>query len=334
MISVIVPVYNAEKVIARCIESVIAQEYLDWELILVDDGSPDKSGEICDEYAEKDERIRVVHQTNAGASAARNHGMDVARGEYVCFIDADDYVSSKYLSALFPYNAEVGFVIQGMTSIYPVRHAQYDRIPSVSLQTDICGLLKEPSVHELLSGPCCKLFRTDVLTQHSIRFPQGISYGEDEIFVKQYLCYSPNWVSIVAKSNYFYYKESPSSLSGRKRNGMMLYISVATDFSFFLKLKNRLGEIPAEYISFYRNHKANDLFSSIYLVMMDKRMNLYKINQFISQINSELLDYFIDERDLPISYRMVRLFLRIRKKSRLFFVLVFYTVLPFMRFKR
>lgn len=333
MISVIVPVYKAEQTIARCIKSVIIQEYKDWELILVDDGSPDKSGEICEEYARKDKRIRVIHQKNAGASAARNHGMEEVCGEYICFIDSDDYVSSKYLMDFSTDGKQIGFAIQGMTSIYPIRQAQYDRIPSNSSEVNISSLLCESSVHELLSGPCCKLYRTDVIKEHSIVFPIDISYGEDEIFVKQYLCHSPNLVSIVAKSNYFYIKENPTSLSGKKRDGLNLYNSVAEDYSYFLKLSSRF-EIPPIYNRFYRNHKANDFFSSLYLVMMDRQFDLTRINQFISQIKPELLFFFIEEHELPILYRLICVFLKIRIKSPLLSTLLLYIVLPILRLKK
>lgn len=101
MISVIVPVYNVEPYLRECVDSILAQTYRDFELILVDDGSPDNCGAICDEYAEKDDRIRVIHQQNGGLSAARNAGLDVAMGEYVTFVDSDDQVSPVYLECLF-----------------------------------------------------------------------------------------------------------------------------------------------------------------------------------------------------------------------------------------
>ena len=92
MLSVIIPVYNVQDYLARCVDSVLAQTYTDLEIILVDDGSIDESGDMCDEYATGNERIRVVHKLNGGLSDARNAGLDVARGDYVTFIDADDYV--------------------------------------------------------------------------------------------------------------------------------------------------------------------------------------------------------------------------------------------------
>ena len=100
MISVIVPVYNVEPYLRECIESILGQTYRDFELILVNDGSTDDSGTICDEYAAQDTRIRVLHQKNSGVSVARNVGLDSVQGEYITFVDSDDRVSKDYLAYL------------------------------------------------------------------------------------------------------------------------------------------------------------------------------------------------------------------------------------------
>lgn len=95
MVSIIIPVYKVEKYLSKCIESILKQTYFDLELILVDDGSPDKCPEICDTYASKDERVVVIHQKNAGVSAARNAGLEKAKGEYIGFVDPDDWIAPE-----------------------------------------------------------------------------------------------------------------------------------------------------------------------------------------------------------------------------------------------
>ena len=100
-ISIIVPVYRAEKFLPQCIESILGQTYENLEILLVDDGSPDKCGEICDEYAKQDSRICVIHQTNAGESAARNTGLDKASGAYIGFVDADDWIEPKMYERMY-----------------------------------------------------------------------------------------------------------------------------------------------------------------------------------------------------------------------------------------
>lgn len=101
-ISIIVPVYKVEKYLHRCLDSIVAQNFTDWECILVDDGSPDGSGKICDEYAEKDGRFKVFHQENQRVSAARNKGLDNAKGEWIGFVDSDDWVSKDYFQIDYP----------------------------------------------------------------------------------------------------------------------------------------------------------------------------------------------------------------------------------------
>ena len=98
--SVIVPVYKVEKYLDRCIGSILAQTFSDFELILIDDGSPDNSGQICDEYAGKENRIHVIHKENGGVSTARNAGLDIAPGKFIVFVDSDDEVASNYLEIL------------------------------------------------------------------------------------------------------------------------------------------------------------------------------------------------------------------------------------------
>ena len=108
LISVVIPVYKVEQYIHECVDSVIAQTYKNLDIILVDDGSPDSCPAICDEYAERDNRIRVIHKKNGGLSSARNAGIDIARGEYICFVDSDDYVSEIYVEQLYTTLKESG----------------------------------------------------------------------------------------------------------------------------------------------------------------------------------------------------------------------------------
>lgn len=101
LISVIIPVYKVEKYINRCVESVLVQNYHNIEVILVDDGSPDNCGIICDRYADKDSRVKVIHKTNGGLSDARNAGLNIATGQYICFIDSDDYIEKDMLKDMY-----------------------------------------------------------------------------------------------------------------------------------------------------------------------------------------------------------------------------------------
>ena len=127
--SVIIPVYNVEKYLGKCIDSILAQTFRDYELILIDDGSLDKSGEICEQYAMKDSRIVVVHQKNGGVSAARNTGIDKAQGRYITFIDSDDSVENNYLSSMYTISEDIDLVIGGIKHI-EINGNEYDELYS------------------------------------------------------------------------------------------------------------------------------------------------------------------------------------------------------------
>ena len=113
MVSCIIPVYNTEKYLPRCIESVLAQTFVDWELLLIDDGSTDASGSICDEYAAKDERIRVFHKENGGISSARNVGLNYAQGEWIFFVDSDDSLPKTSLESLLSRSSDANIIAGG-----------------------------------------------------------------------------------------------------------------------------------------------------------------------------------------------------------------------------
>ena len=121
LVSIIIPVYNAEKRLVKCIDSILTQSYIHFELLLINDGSKDSSGTICDAYAQKDNRVKVFHKENGGASSARNIGIERATGEYIVFVDSDDYVEKDYLSAFFvdPLNEDkFTFVVQSLKNLY------------------------------------------------------------------------------------------------------------------------------------------------------------------------------------------------------------------------
>lgn len=150
LISVIVPVYKVEQYLHACVDSILAQTYTNLEIILVDDGSPDNCGAICDEYAEQDTRVKVIHKENGGASAARNEGMRRCRGEYLAFIDSDDTVLSDWIECLYTAISNCDFVIAGVTY---VRDGEIDQLCPPS--TELVDLVK----CSLFGYTCNKLYR-------------------------------------------------------------------------------------------------------------------------------------------------------------------------------
>ena len=193
-ISIIVPVYRAEAVLPTCVESVFAQTFQDWELLLVDDGSPDKSGRLCDEYAARDPRVRVFHKGNGGVSSARNLGMREARGEYLFFIDADDWIDAKAFERLWTALEEAGADSAGCAhwNVEPGgrRWAEPAAMPAgvygrEEFRRGIVDRLLGQRLGrpgEVLNGFIWRfLFRRDIIAAHDIRFAGA--YLEDELFL-------------------------------------------------------------------------------------------------------------------------------------------------------
>lgn len=311
MISVIVPVYKAEKVISRCVASVIAQEYKDWELILVDDGSPDRSGEICDEYAEMDTRIRVLHQENVGASVARNHGIEVARGEYICFIDSDDYVSNKYLLDFKAEEYEVDFSIQGLTNVNEKREIISVLRPEEDAIVPIQKMFGYSSLWYLIKGPCCKLFRSKLIKDNNIHFPREHSYGEDEIFVLKYLLVCKNCVHVINKCNYYYEHGEMESLTLRFKKGESLYKVTLDQFVLSQQLAKTIGGYPLSYDSFYRTNKAIDVYQSVYNTWIDKEVEWIDKIKFLFLIDESLWHYIKKAEGIERGFKLIRFVLSI-----------------------
>lgn len=185
MISIIVPVYNAEQYIHRCVDSILAQSYTDFELLLVDDGSPDCCGAICDEYAAKDNRIRVFHKPNGGVSSARNLGLDNAIGEWVTFVDSDDWLETEFLERLIA-TPECDLVVGGVVRTSGMTQQLEDRLYDVeSIPEFLASYLDKL----LLRTPWGKLFRRSIIEGDHIRFNKDIRFGEDTLAVYEYLCH-------------------------------------------------------------------------------------------------------------------------------------------------
>ena len=203
-ISIIIPVYKAEKSISKCIESVISQTYSNWELLLIDDGSPDISGVICDGYASKDVRIKVFHVKNGGPSNARNIGLEKATGKYVCFIDSDDWVESTYLEHLYAgsHHNNTGVVVAGH-----IRDCVDIHIPR-SLGSHYYDMRNMNRVFEerqlcVWGYTVAKLYQLDVIRENNIRFPEKVRFSEDLVLFLDYIRYC-TWINFIPETDYHY----------------------------------------------------------------------------------------------------------------------------------
>lgn len=216
MYSVVIPVYEAAAQVGRCVDSWLSQTEKDLELILVDDGSADGSGKICDQYAEKDPRVHVIHQKNAGVSAARNAGMDAAEGEYLLFTDSDDYVAEDYLEKMASCQREsaADLVLCGFHHLYD--GADIRKIPKpagtfrVSEEPEDFLRLYEQGFFNM---PWNKLYKRELAG----RFDISISLGEDLLFNLDYLRKCRTVCVLAEPLCYYIQEEQKTTLSSRKR---------------------------------------------------------------------------------------------------------------------
>lgn len=234
MISIIVPVYNVEKYLPRCIESILNQTYKDLEIILVDDGSPDRCGQICDDYAQKDSRIRVIHKENAGLSSARNAGLGVASGEYLMFVDSDDYISADAAQVLQERMLQDGsdMVIGKHINTYDNEETDGEfcewMTDAVLSKQDVFSQLGERNYYALAAW--CKLYRKGLFD--NLRYPP-LSCGED-VWTFPQIIEKCRKISVVDKTVYSYYQRADSIMHVRSERIILDDLKAVLSLSRFL----------------------------------------------------------------------------------------------------
>lgn len=216
-VSVIVPVYNVETDLINCIESILKQTYSEWELWLIDDGSTDNSPQLCDEFADKDERIHVIHKTNGGVSSARNIGLDCATGEYVLFVDSDDYLESNAIERLVEaaVQTDADTVLCGFTYRIVGDSSNTENLPDAYFEGTNEELVEtcfaEIFGKDLINPPWNKLIKRDMLMQHELKFNLDFSILEDLSFSIQVLGCSRK-ITILKESLYNYVYKQQNNL--------------------------------------------------------------------------------------------------------------------------
>ena len=200
-VSVIVPVYNSKQYLSRCIDSILNQSVTGFELLLIDDGSTDDSGSMCDIYAEKDSRVRVFHKENGGVSSARNLGLDNAKGEWVTFVDSDDWIEEDYF--IVPFDEEVDLFVRNMRFTNGEMSENLEQ--KIIKQNQIRSFFQDNIHLHLFRTTCGFFFKRNVLNDNKIRYNVLFRLGEDTLFVFDYYRYTKS-VHILEKSRYVYNK--------------------------------------------------------------------------------------------------------------------------------
>ena len=216
-VSIIVPVYNAENTIRRCIESILNQEYADFELLLVDDGSKDRSGEICDEYGANDARVRVIHKENTGVSDTRNLAIGQARGKYLQFLDSDDWITPDATSSLVRAAEEhhCDLVIADFYRVVGDRLSHKGDIDddAVLSREEYAGYMMENPADFYYGVLWNKLYRREIVEQHHLRMDPEISWCEDFMFNLEYIRYAETFYALQVPI--YYYVKTKGSLANQ-----------------------------------------------------------------------------------------------------------------------
>lgn len=256
-VSIIVPIYNVEKYIDRCIKSILAQTYDKLEIILVDDGSPDRCAEICDEYSEKDSRIIVIHKENGGLSSARNMGLKIAKGDYISFVDSDDYINIKMIEHMrnTAVNSASDIVICDYKNVYEDEKAcnedlkdfNADEIIEIEKYEAQMAYFKNNEERKRFVVVWNKLYKRELF--EDIRFPIGRIHEDEAVTYR--LLYNAKKIMYIRNCYYFYLE----------RNGSIMA-------STFNKKRFQLFDAYIERIKFYEENNEMELYKKVIFLYM------------------------------------------------------------------
>ena len=318
LVSVIIPVYNVERCLKKCLDSVINQTYSNLEIIMIDDGSNDNSGTICDDYARLDKRIKVIHNKNAGVSNARNTGIEICKGEFVAFIDSDDYVDNSYIQCLVEPQKKKSYDLVLCNYLdYYVDNARIDN--HLLTDDELCKLSgdfhKDYNVFkQLMWYPVLKLYKMEIINDNNLRFPEDLTDGEDQYF--NFLYYeNVNEYCYINQALYTYCHWPSQSLSRKK--------TLSSYISNIKKLKKEKEFLKSLEIYKYENI----LIDSAFIII--RRYSISKGNGFkdFKLRTKEVLDIVKNELDNVKELSFKRKVLKICLKNRLFFIIYLYYLL-------
>ena len=216
VISIIIPIYNVERYLTQCLDSILQQDYLQWECILVDDGSKDRSGAICDEFLQRDKRFHVVHKTNGGVSSARNVGLVLAKGEWICFVDSDDRLVEGALTYMLELNLRTNAdvclcpIVKGVD--LPLRTKILDEYEKKELIWSCLAYRtgKYAAKGFMVDAPHAKLFRALIIKNKNLKYVEGLCKSEDALFDAQFYHYAD--CIVMGTHPVYLYTTNPNSI--------------------------------------------------------------------------------------------------------------------------
>ena len=295
LISVIVPVYKVEKYLDRCVGSIVDQTYKNLEIILVDDGSPDSCPQMCDQWAQKDQRIKVIHKQNGGLSDARNAGMKIATGEYISFVDSDDWIHPDYAEALYKacINNNVKMAACDIETIFENHEAQY-----LDAEREVSVFSPKEAMYYLTHGQKVravawnKMYHKTLLEKEE--FPVA-RYHEDEFFTYR-IVYKANEIAYIDIPMYFYFQRAGSIMNSYSIRHLDALDAALERIEF---LKDKYPDIYLSDKSLFCMTCVNLYSNAINMALKDRATYKKRIKKYRSSLNftvKELLQYSAKEK--------------------------------------
>ena len=270
-VSILMPAYNAEKTLAKCLESILKQNYSDFEVVIINDGSKDRTLEIAEKFSKKEQIINVFSQENKGVSAARNKALEIAKGEFFCWIDSDDFVSENHLSDLVDgIDAKLGdsvMVMQNLNFIPSNQDLEVQFIDGIITKKEYKKLFSDFNI-ENYGYNCGKLFNLTIIRENNLSFDPQITISEDLIFMLQYLKYV-DYVHIIPGKTYHYFtkpytQDYKFASFESEKNLLLKHIEVINDLKIACGLEEidiqiaRQNEADILMRAFYANYRLNN----------------------------------------------------------------------------
>lgn len=291
-ISIIIPVYNVEKYIRQCLDSVISQTFIDWECWLIDDGSTDSSKDICDEYVEKDNRFHVIHKANGGLASARQCGIEHVSGKYVATIDSDDWVEPDYLQSMYDCILEddADVVTCGYYMNFPDNQMYFSNEPSdISPKT----VMHETLRHKLHAGLWCKMFKRSLFKDYDVCWPKYGYYEDMYVFVSV-LQYAKK-IAYLPKATY-HYRFNTNSLS--------FNADIPKRIKMYTELVENMTALNEKY---HLDEDTDTLMALDDCVNFEKRLIILNFNKYYSDFK-HLFKYFPQSVKLKYCHNLGDLF--------------------------
>lgn len=317
MISIIIPVYNSEKYLRECCDSILKQDYENYEVLLVNDGSTDNSANICDYYTTIDNRFKVFHKSNSGVSSARNFGINESKGDFITFVDSDDYLDDNYLTHLISnktYDLVVGgakYINQDGVQYYTSDNKKIE----INNNYDFYESFFNIDISTILDAPWNKLYRRDYIIKNNIRFDETLFYGEDKLFTLRYLAVCNCLIQLESKSyNYRVYGNKKYIINYKYRLDWInkiekAYKQVYKNFNFTADITNSLNTflIHNYYLTleslFDSKEKLRKKILCNYISLIFNKLSNYNItfNGIVSK-KDKLLLFLFKIRNIQLTY--------------------------------